>query len=127
MGQCGPRAWPELVTLVRQLAGQQREGISSHRLGRFLLNGPEVLLAAGERASAEGLWYEQEQLAAHSQDAEVRLSARVNEFYRALLDGNLEGAVAVTQHWISLGEELGSPARAAGGARLYGFWPLLWL
>jgi len=117
----------ELVSLAQELADHPREGIRYQTLASFLLYGADMLLVAGERKRAEALWRERADLGAHWHDAGLRTSAPLAEARGAVLNGDLEGAIARAEGLVTLSAESGSPAFGSAAAWAIRFWPLLWL
>ena len=122
-----PGLWDESLRSAREVSDRPREGVRRFMLSGFLANAATTLLAAGERERAEALWGELGKLAEHTQDAELLLAPLVAAGYRALLDGDLEGAVALSRTLIARGDELGSPVAGRREARIVTFRPLLYL
>jgi len=122
-----PGRWDDNLRLAREVSDRPREGVRRFMLSGFLASAATTLLAAGERERAEALWGELGKLAEHTQDAELLLAPLVAEAYRALLDGELEGALALNETLVARGDELGSPVAGRREASILTFRPLLYL
>jgi tetratricopeptide (TPR) repeat protein len=117
----------ERLRLVDEFVAIPREGLSMSTLGRFLGLSQIILIAAGERARAEELWRELEQLASRTQDAALLLWPLTIEGFRSTLDGNLEAVVEIGKRIGDRADELGSPLAGRVSAEHLSFRPLLYL
>jgi DNA-binding NarL/FixJ family response regulator len=127
-------AWPdapgyhaERLRLVREGAAWPRAGVTPTPLGDFLYHAGCLLLDWGERAEAETLWREEEDLAARTHDAFLLLHPIRKDILLALLDGRLHDAVTGGGRLIALAEQLGAPVRGRNAALGATLRPLLHL
>jgi tetratricopeptide (TPR) repeat protein len=86
-----------------------------------------IFLASGNRARAEEVWRELEQLASRTHDASALLWLLVAEELRAKLDGELERVAAARARIINRADELGISAFGRLTAQQVSFRPLLYL
>jgi eukaryotic-like serine/threonine-protein kinase len=115
------------VDLARELAAKPREGISAATVAGLLRLSQAVFLTVGDRAAAERVWAEMEELASRARDPALVLMPMLADALRATLAGDLEGALARAAQVVQRGEELGSPLAARNFAGLVTIWPQLWL
>src|SRR5262249_29886428 len=96
-------------------------------LGDFLYHAGCLLLDWGERAEAEALWREEEELAARTHDAFLLLHPLRKDILLALLDGRLHDAVTGGRRLITRADQLGAPVRGRNAALGATMRPLLHL
>jgi tetratricopeptide (TPR) repeat protein len=93
----------------------------------LLARSQTALLAGGERARAEELWQELEELGSRTKDATVLLWPLYNEAIRLTLDGNLEAVVEARKCIADRADELGVSVAGRLRAEHLIFRPLLYL
>jgi tetratricopeptide (TPR) repeat protein len=86
-----------------------------------------ALLAAGEREAAEDVWQRLRLLADRINEPELVVRAHALEVTRAVLDGDLEGAVILAQGTVVRGAELGAPGQSRVVALMLNTAALIWL
>jgi DNA-binding CsgD family transcriptional regulator len=123
----GPGYQAEQLRLAHDLATRPRDGVRTATLAGFLRLSQITFLAAGERDAAEAIWAEMRQLAARSHDPPLTLMPLVVEALRAILDGDLEGAVRQAKELADRGEAIGSPLAGRHWASNVTQMPLLYL
>ena len=106
-----PQYWDERVRLAEECAGWPRQGVSTQTLGLAIWYCGMVQLAQGERAQAEGLWRQFEELAERTRVATVGLFVAQREIVMAVIDGRLEQALILLRRFVDLADELGAPTR----------------
>jgi DNA-binding CsgD family transcriptional regulator/tetratricopeptide (TPR) repeat protein len=111
-----PQHWDEFVRLAEEAARWQRDGVSGRTLGSLLYLAGRVQLAQGERVRAEELWRQMEDLAGRTHVVEVSLMVHTRDTALAIVDGNLEEAVALNARFIERANESGATIRG----RLFG-------
>jgi hypothetical protein len=121
------RQWPRALQTAHEFRDASRRGVSQHTLAEFLVYSWGTFMEEGERELAGERSREIEALAAHTQDAGLRLAALVPEPVAVFLDGKLEESVARAQAILVGAEELGSPAGGESIAPRVAFRPLLYL
>jgi DNA-binding CsgD family transcriptional regulator/tetratricopeptide (TPR) repeat protein len=104
-----PKHWDERMRLSEECAGWPREGVSGHTLGQALWRCGAIQLAQGERARAEELWKELQELAERTHVANVSLFAARCPVVLATVDGHLEEALGHVRRYIARADELGHP------------------
>jgi DNA-binding CsgD family transcriptional regulator len=109
-----PRHWDERLALVEECAAWPRDGVSSAALGNMLWYAAKALLAQGERARAEDLWREINELAERTHVATVRMWAALDDVQRAVVDGHLEDAWARFDRIADQADESAMSVRARG-------------
>jgi hypothetical protein len=110
-----PLGIDERRQVAQELAAAPRQGIGLFTLGRTLYLIGVALFNFGDRAAAERLWSELEEIGTRTQDTYVLLRAPFIAAVRATLDGRLEDALAAAQLLKERADELGS----AGFGRLW--------
>jgi DNA-binding CsgD family transcriptional regulator/tetratricopeptide (TPR) repeat protein len=106
-----PQHWEERLRLAEECAGWQRRGVSGQTLGQALLYCGFVQLAQGERAQAEALGRQLEELAERTHFAILRLFVAEHQAVLAIVDGHLEEALALLGRFVELADESGAPIR----------------
>jgi hypothetical protein len=106
-----PQHWKERVNLVEECAGWSRERVSGQTLGQALWYGGLVRLAQGQRAQAEGLWRQLEELAERTRVVTVDIHVAMRDAILAIVDGRLDSAVTLSGRFVELGEASGVPVR----------------
>jgi DNA-binding CsgD family transcriptional regulator len=106
-----PQRWEERVGLAVEAAEWPREGVSGHTLGLGLWYCGRVLLAKGERARAEELWRQVEELAKRMHLVDVSLFVVRGEAILAILDGHLEHALALVRQLVERADEAGAAVK----------------
>lgn len=98
----------ETYQIARELASCGRSGVDLFTLARTLYGATSVLWNHGDRAAAEAVWREIEEMAGRTNDTYVVLRRPFIASVRAALDGRLEEAVAAALDLRERAEELGS-------------------
>jgi DNA-binding CsgD family transcriptional regulator len=106
-----PQHWEECVHLAEEATRWQHDGVSGRTLGSLLYLAGRVQLAQGERARAEELWRQMEDLAARTHVVEISLHVHQREAALAVLDGKLEEALALIGGYIERAYESGANIR----------------
>jgi DNA-binding CsgD family transcriptional regulator len=106
-----PHRWEERVGLAVEAAGWRRQGVSGHTLGLGLWYCGRVLLAQGERARAEELWHQVEDLAKRMHLLDISLFVVRGEAILAIVDGHLEHALALIRRLVERADEAGAPVK----------------
>jgi hypothetical protein len=115
-----PVHWEERLQLAREFGERPRSGVSERTLGLVLQFARVAYMDFGDRARAEELAAEQEELAKRSSDPMQALFLLMGGIQTATLHGQLEAAVEAGERLVAHGEALGSPimARQFSGAAL---------
>jgi predicted ATPase/DNA-binding NarL/FixJ family response regulator len=116
-----PQHWDECVRLAEEAARWPRERVSGRTLGSLLYLAGRVQLAQGERARAEELWRQMEALEGRTHVVEVSLHVHTRDAALAIVNGNLEKALALNGRYIQRANESGATIRG----QLYGLRQLL--
>lgn len=117
----------ERIGLAEDIVKMPRAGVSTSTLGELLAFSQSIFLAAGERARAEELWRELEELSSQTRDATILLWPLYIESIRLTLDGNLEAVVEARKRIVDRADELGVSVAGRIGAEHLVFRPLLYL
>jgi DNA-binding CsgD family transcriptional regulator/tetratricopeptide (TPR) repeat protein len=102
-----PHKWGEHLRLAREATGWPRQGVSAQTLGLVLEFAGAFELAAGERARAEELWREVEELAERTHVVSVKLMVSRLDVILAIVDGHLEDALVQLRRYRGRADELG--------------------
>jgi DNA-binding CsgD family transcriptional regulator len=106
-----PQHWPTRLRLAEESAGWPREGVSSRILSQVLWTCGCVQLCEGDRARAEGLWRQVEELAERTHVVTASLFVLQHEVVLAIVDRGPENAQALLQQYVERGDELGASVR----------------
>jgi DNA-binding CsgD family transcriptional regulator len=106
-----PQDWGEHVRLAREAAVWPRQAVSAQTLSLVLEFAGAFHLAEGERARAEELWQEVEELAERTQVAVLKLEVYRNDVILAIVDGQLEDSVVQLRRFVERADELGASLR----------------
>ena len=85
------------------------DGLSTRTLANLLYYSGGTFLDWGDRARAEELWGQLDEVTSHTRDAQALLFPLVTQIALATMDGHLEDAVEAGERLIARSEELGSP------------------
>jgi DNA-binding CsgD family transcriptional regulator/tetratricopeptide (TPR) repeat protein len=111
MDNSGPQDLVEGLRLVEESNGWSRRGVSGRTLGSFLWTSGILQLAIGERARAEEVWRQMEEIAERTHDATVRLLIPQRSATLAMVDGQLEKSLELVGQLIARADELGASVR----------------
>jgi DNA-binding CsgD family transcriptional regulator len=106
-----PQHWGERTSLAEEATGWPRRAVSAQGVGLVLEFAGSFQLAAGERARAEDLWRELEQLAERTHVVSIRLMMPERNAILAIVDGQLEDALVQWRRFVELADELGASLR----------------
>ncbi|HEY1295138.1 MAG TPA: AAA family ATPase [Chloroflexota bacterium] len=109
--RCPPQHWGERLRLAEEAAGWPRQAVSAQTLGLVLEFAGSFELARGERARAEELWRELEQLAERAHVVSIRLMMPERGAILAIVDGHLEDALVQWSRFVERADELGASLR----------------
>jgi ATP/maltotriose-dependent transcriptional regulator MalT len=102
-----PQYSAEALHLAAEAAGWPRQGVSGRTLGRLLWRAGIRQLAEGERALAEELWRQLEELADRTHVVIVRQWVLLRDILLAIIDGHLEDALARLRRYVEHADESG--------------------
>ena len=106
-----PQHWGEHLRLAEEAAGWPRQAVSAQTLGLVLWFAGVFQLAEGERARAEELWREVEELAERTHVVSVKLMVPERDAILAIVDGHLEDALVQWRRYVERADELGASLR----------------
>ena len=106
-----PHRWGECLRLTEEAVGWPRQSVTAQTLGLVLWFAGAFQLAEGERARAEGLWREVEELAERTHVASVKLMVLERDTILAIVDGHLEDALVQWRRYVERADELGVSLR----------------
>jgi DNA-binding CsgD family transcriptional regulator len=106
-----PQHWAECLRLAEECTVWPRQKVSSQTLGLVLYLAGGFQLAQGERARAEELWREVQELAERTHVASVTLMVPQRDALLATVDGHLEDHVVRWSHYVERADELGASLR----------------
>jgi DNA-binding CsgD family transcriptional regulator len=104
-----PQHCDDRVRLSEECAGWPRQGVRGHTLGRALWRCGLIQLAEGERARAEELWRQMEELSERTHSVEIGLYVLRCNAILAIVDGNLQEALALIRRYVEHADESGQP------------------
>jgi DNA-binding CsgD family transcriptional regulator len=114
-----PQHWGERARLAEECPHWPRQGASGRTLGLALRGSALVQLAQGERARAEELWRQVEELAERTRVATVTRLVISRDAILAIVDGHLDDALSLIMRFVERADESGAPGLARGlGAQL---------
>jgi DNA-binding CsgD family transcriptional regulator len=117
-------SWYQLACkarLAQEVSAWPREGISAQTLGSVLWNCGGVQLAEGQRARAEDLWRQMEELANRTHVVSTSLHMARRDILLAVAEGHLEDAVTLARRFMKRADESG----VSGMGRMFGVLMLL--
>jgi hypothetical protein len=106
-----PQRWADRLRLAEECRGWPRQGASGQTLGLVLYLAGCFQFAQGERARAEELWREVEELAERTHVVSVKLIVPQRDAILAIVDGHLEDAVVQSMRLVEHADELGASLR----------------
>jgi DNA-binding CsgD family transcriptional regulator/tetratricopeptide (TPR) repeat protein len=118
-----PQHWADSARLAEEVTGWPRERVSSRALAMALYRCGLLQLAQGERARAEELWGQVDELAERTHALELGLYTVQRDVAVAIIDGHLEDAVALVKRFVERADEAGASVRG----RQFGIWVLHYL
>jgi DNA-binding CsgD family transcriptional regulator len=108
MNTSAPRHLDERLHLLEESAGWSRQGMSGVTVGGFLWISGMLLLAKGERARAEEVLREAEEVAEKTHVATARLWVLQSSALLAIVDGLLDKSLELLRQLIARADELGA-------------------
>jgi DNA-binding CsgD family transcriptional regulator len=106
-----PHHWGERLNLAEEATRWPRRAVSAQTLGLVLWFAGAFQLAEGERARAEELWGEVQELAERTQVVSVTLMVPERDTILAVVDGHLEEALVQWRQYVERADELGASLR----------------
>jgi DNA-binding CsgD family transcriptional regulator len=103
--------WGQRVCLAEECTAWVRQGVSAQSVGLVLWFAGSLQLAQGDRATAEELWREVEELAQRTQVVSLKLMVPQRDVILSIVDGHLEDALVQLQKYIRRADELGASLR----------------
>jgi DNA-binding CsgD family transcriptional regulator len=122
-----PEHWAEGVRLTEEATRWPRLGVSGRTLGWLLSIAGLLQLAEGERAEAEELWRQLEELADRTHVVTVRLCVLQRDAVLAIVDGHLQEALALLKQLVEYADESGASVRGRDAVLLFLVAPVLYL
>jgi DNA-binding CsgD family transcriptional regulator len=119
--------WDERLRLSEECAGWPREGVRGHTLGLALWFCGVVQLAQGERARAEDIWRELEELAERTRVATFGLFEAWRDVLLAIVDGHLEQSLMLIRRFVERADASGWPVNGRQAAVIMLIAPALYL
>jgi DNA-binding CsgD family transcriptional regulator len=126
-GGVAPQHLGERYRLADECTGWPRRGASGQTLGLVLWFAGFFQLMAGERARAEEIWREVEDLAERTHVVSVRLLVPQRDALLAIVDGHLDAAVDQLRRYVAHADELGASLRGRTVGLLLLFLPARYL
>jgi DNA-binding CsgD family transcriptional regulator len=106
-----PQEWNERVRLAEEATTWPRHGVSGRALGMVLWVAGRLQLAEGDRARAEELWEQMDDLAERTNIATVVLYSPQRDLMMAIIDGHLDEALTLSERFVTRSDEFGAPLR----------------
>jgi DNA-binding CsgD family transcriptional regulator len=122
-----PQHWADAVRLAEEAAGWPRQGVSGRTLGWVLWMAGRLRLAEGERARAEDLWRQLEELADRTHVVTARLCVLQRDAVLAIIDGHLEDALTLLREYVEHAVESGQSVRGRDITLLWLVAPAIYL
>jgi DNA-binding CsgD family transcriptional regulator len=127
MREAAPQDSAEAIRVAREAASWPREGVSGRAVGQVLWYAGRLHLAEGERARAEVLWRQLEELADRTQVVSARSSVLYRDVLLATVDGQLQHALALAKRFVEQADESGLSVRGRDTALLVLTAPVIYL
>jgi DNA-binding CsgD family transcriptional regulator len=122
-----PQHRAETARLMEEATGWTRLGVNGRTLGRLLWTAGRLQLGEGERARAEELWRQLEELADRTHVVNVRLDVLQRDIALAIIDGHLEDALALLKRFVEQADESGAPVQGRDLALVWLTAPVIYL
>jgi tetratricopeptide (TPR) repeat protein len=122
-----PQHRAETVRLMEEATGWTRQRVNGRTLGRLLWTAGRLQLGEGERARAEELWRQLEELADRTHVVNVRLDLLQRDIALAIVDGHLEDALALLKRYVEQADESGASVQGRDLALVWLTAPVLYL
>jgi DNA-binding CsgD family transcriptional regulator len=106
-----PEKWNERLQLAEEATTWPRDDVNGRAVGMVLWVAGRLQLAHGNRARAEELWKQIDELAARTNVATAAVSSTQRDAILAIIDGHLEEALALSERFVAHSDELGAPLR----------------
>jgi DNA-binding CsgD family transcriptional regulator/tetratricopeptide (TPR) repeat protein len=106
-----PEHWDERSHLLAESTGWPRQGVSAQTLGLVLWHAGFFQLAGGDRARAEAIWRDVEELAEQTHVVSVKLLVPQRDIVLAVVDGHLEDALVQLGQYVGRADEFGASLR----------------
>jgi DNA-binding CsgD family transcriptional regulator/tetratricopeptide (TPR) repeat protein len=106
-----PQRWTEHLRVAEEATGWPRQAVSAQTLGLVLEFAGAFKLATGERARAEELWREIDELADRTHVVSVKLMVSRLNVILPIVDGHLEDALVQLKRYVERADELGLSLR----------------
>src|SRR5262249_52618725 len=105
------------LQIAQEFTQRPRAGVSLGTLSQVLSTAGLAFLCTGDRARAEEVWRQLQELGERTQTPFVILGSLVWEGLHTILGGDLEGALAFSERYVERSDALGSPVlgRQVGG------------
>ncbi len=101
-----PRHAEEALGLAEEFSARAHTGVTARTLVSLLEASGRIFLKHGERARADEMWRQIQELALRTQDSWILLRSILTEVVSANIDGRLEDAVATAESLVTRGDEL---------------------
>jgi DNA-binding CsgD family transcriptional regulator len=111
LSNSSPQDWHERVRLSVEAARSPRQWAGSQTHGQVLWYCGLVQLAYGQRARAEELWSQVEDLVERTRVASISLLVPRSDAILAIVNGNLEDALELARRFIQHADAAGAPVR----------------
>jgi DNA-binding CsgD family transcriptional regulator len=127
MDNGGPQDLDGGLRLAEESDSWSRQGVSGRALGALLWTSGALLLGKGERARAEEVWRQVEEVAERTHVATVRLFVPQGGATLAIVDGQLEKSLELLRQYVAGADELGASLRGRFFSLLMLSSPVLYL
>lgn len=117
----------ELLSLAEEFTSRPKQGVSPIALVHVLWRSGMIYLEWGNRARAEELWKECEDIARRTRDPSLRLRPLMSSATLALLDGRLEESIAARQAIVGRAKERNILGFGEWLDWSYADWAWIWL
>ena len=117
--------WSERVVLAEESTRWPRDGVTARSLAVVLFHAGNLELSRGNRARAEELWNQLEELAERKRDGWLTLFALQAGLTLPIIDGEFESAVVRLDRFLQFAENVGAGVRGRRFRLVLSFWPWL--
>ncbi len=122
-----PQHLKEALRLAEEFSARPRAGVTARTFSSVLQVSARIFLRHGDRERLDNISRQVRELALHTQDAGLLVSAWAGEGSSELIEGRFEDVVATAERLVALGDELGSSGTAREHAAQISAIPLLYL
>ena len=117
--------WSERVVLAEESTRWPRDGVTARALAVVLFHAGGLELSRGNRARAEELWHQLEELAERRRDGWLMLFALQAGLVLPIIDGDFATSVVRLDRFLHFADDVGAGVRGRRFRLVLSFWPWL--